>query len=224
MVNYDQRSGSYGSVVESHLSPTDSPPPPTDRRTHTSLAEDILVDEVGLNMVHSFSDVVRVWLSFITRWYHAVQDLCDREAVRAAVQHGLVISATTPAGPELPHRQRSLVTTLWSLQQLGKWTIEQARDAIKARATELLHAMRLQTQDGRVTTDAASGIAHSPTIHDRQLKALKILADFSEESIQQWEEAFEGCVHCEADLACKMYLEEKTVSAFKCSVRMPHFM
>ncbi|KAG8923992.1 hypothetical protein FRC01_012079 [Tulasnella sp. 417] len=210
------------SSANAYASSTDSPFSPTDITTrrnavkhpdqsYTRLADDPFAEEVGLNTIHTFSDVVRGWLQFVTRWYHAVQDLCDGETVRAAVQHGFVISATTAALPQLPHRQRSLVSTLWSLQQPKKWTVEQARDAIKAKATELVQAMKPQTREEATATDAQPARGAPSTIHDRQLKALRILADFSEETIQQWEEAFEGCVHCEADLACRMYLEDRDI-------------
>ncbi|KIO22931.1 hypothetical protein M407DRAFT_9698 [Tulasnella calospora MUT 4182] len=92
-----------------------------------------------------------------------------------------------------------------------KWSVEQARGAIKARATEPVQAMKLQTQVEAIAMDAKTGKAVPPTIHDRQLKALKILADFSEEAMQDWEEAFEGCVHCKANLACRMYLDDRNI-------------
>lgn len=185
-----------------------------EEHSHTRLADDSLADEAGLNMFHTFSDVVRGWLQFITRWYHAVQDLCDGDTVRAAVQHGFVVNTTAAASPRPPHRQRSLVSTLWSLRRPKNWSVEQARDAIKTKATELLQAMKLPTREEAIVVDAKTGKAGPPSIHDRQLKALQILANFSEEAIQDWEEAFEGCVHCEADLACRMYLDDRTVSAY----------
>ncbi|KIO22927.1 hypothetical protein M407DRAFT_244980 [Tulasnella calospora MUT 4182] len=213
VANETRPPGSSSSTY-AYASSTHSPSSPVDiisrrhgfkykEHRHARLPEDYLV--------HTFSDIVRGWLQSITRWYHAVQDLSNNESIRAAVQHGFVVGTTTPASPHLPHRQRSLVSTLWSLRQPRKWSVEQARDAIKARATELVQAMELQTQEEAIAMDAKTGKAVPQLIHDRQLKALKILADFSEEAIQEWEEAFEGCVHCEGDLACRMYFDDRNI-------------
>ncbi|KAG9029753.1 hypothetical protein FS837_003481 [Tulasnella sp. UAMH 9824] len=200
----------YASSTEFLLSPTDTVSRPHgdnyQEHDHTRLADDCLADEVGLNMFHTFSDVVRGWLQLVTRWYHAVQDLCDGETVRAAVQHGFSVNATTTPRPQLPRRQRSLISTLLSLQRPKIWSLEQTRDAIKTKATQVMQSMKLQPRVGAIATDAK---AVPSTIHDQQLKALQILADFSEEAVREWEEAFEGWVHCEADLACRMYVDDK---------------
>ncbi|KAG8937660.1 hypothetical protein FRC00_002878 [Tulasnella sp. 408] len=220
-VVHESRPSGSSSSTNTYASSTESPSSPTDAvsRPHGSkykehgqsrLADYYLADELGLNAFHTFSDVVRGWLQSITQWYHAVQDLCDGETVRAAVQHEFSVNATTAARPQLPHRQRSLISTLLSLQRPKNWSLEQARDAIKAKATQLVQSMELQPRPGAITTDAK---VVPSTIHDRQLKTLQILADFSEEAVQEWEEAFEGWVHCEADLACKMFLDDKNVSA-----------
>ncbi|KAG8937532.1 hypothetical protein FRC00_004358 [Tulasnella sp. 408] len=218
-VVHESRPSGSSSSTNSYIPSTESPLSPTDAvsRPHGSkykergqnrLADDYLADELGLNVFHTFTDVVRGWLQSITQWYHAVQDLCDGETVRAAVQHGFSVNATTAARPQLPHRQRSLISTLLSLQRPKNWSLEQARDAIKAKATQLVQSMELQPRAGAIATDAK---VVPSTIHDRQLKALQILADFSEEAVQEWEEAFEGWVHCEADLACRMFLDDKNI-------------
>ncbi|KAG9048380.1 hypothetical protein FS837_013017 [Tulasnella sp. UAMH 9824] len=170
--------------------------------------------DIGLLECHSFLEFCEKWFDSITQWVHVMEDLSERRDVRAIVKRGIVIQARDTTEPAQNRKQMSLMKTL-----------EQISDR---KPDEVLYAVR-QLAKRQV---ASFVVRPWQTRHAGIPSALEILVDDSEGSLEGWDEAFSGTIHCEADLACQMASQNNEVkdksigvsrrSCFCCAVLLKH--
>ncbi|KAG8953941.1 hypothetical protein FRC04_000925 [Tulasnella sp. 424] len=180
---------------------------------------EVAEDEIGLIESCTFAELCGRWLDSITQWFHVVEDLCERADIRAIVKRGLVIKARDAMAPEDSHRQMPLMRTL---EKVSGRKLEDVYLAITELAKNKAESLRLNNPTARLPQARRQDT----------FLALEVLAGFSETSPGDWEGAFSGAVHCEADLICQMASQNKEVKdrligvskhcCFCCDVLLKH--